>query len=377
MPKISKVKAIKATPQPIEGQPSGLKACKKGPFLKVFKKAVVIALAIILGATTGGFAWYKTQLQSVGNDTKEFKVVTIASGSTPDQISDELKKQSVIRSSTAFDIYARLAGKSNLLRAGIYRLSPSETTAQILNHLVNGSSLDTFNITFYPGATLADNIKVLEKAGYSNQEITKALNTASTNPLFDNKPANTDLEGYIYGDTYNFNTGATVNEILERTFDEFYKVIQDNNLVEKFASHSLSLYQGITLASIVQREVNTPLVKSEPSQDQRQVAQVFYTRLNSGMALGSDVTYQYISDKLGVARDVNIDSPYNTRRYVGLPPGPISVPSLTALKALAEPASGDYVYFLSGDDDVVYFAHTNAEHEANITSHCKIKCSTL
>lgn len=376
MPKINETEIInKIIPQPIEGQPSGLKAFKKGPFYKILINTIVVLAVVIVGATTGGFIWYKTQLQSVSNDTSEFKIVAIVPGSSPDQISDELKKQFVIRSSVAFDIYARLAGKSNLLRAGTYRLSPSETMPQILDHLVNGSSLDTFNVTFYPGATLAENIKVLEKAGYSNKEITVALK-ATSSPLFDSKPVDADLEGYIYGDTYNFNTGATVKEILERAFAEFYTVIQSNKLVAGFASHNLNLYQGITLASIVQREVNTPTVKDEPSQDQKQVAQVFYTRLNSGMALGSDVTYQYIADKTGVVRDVNIDSPYNTRRYAGLPPGPISVPSLTALKAVANPASGDYLYFLSGDDDTVYFAHTNDEHEANATDHCKIKCST-
>ena len=95
------------------------------------------------------------------------------------------------------------------------------------------------------------------------------------------------------------------------------------------------------------------------------------------MPLGSDVTYQYIADKTGVARDPNLDSPYNTRRYAGLPPGPIATPGLGSLRAVATPAVGDYLYFLSGDDNVTYYSHTLAEHEANISAHCKIKCSTL
>jgi UPF0755 protein len=95
------------------------------------------------------------------------------------------------------------------------------------------------------------------------------------------------------------------------------------------------------------------------------------------MALGSDVTYQYIADKTGVARDPDMDSPYNTRRFVGLPPGPISVPDLESLLAVAIPAKGDYMYFLSGDDDITYFAYTMYEHQQNIIKHCKIKCSSL
>ena len=94
------------------------------------------------------------------------------------------------------------------------------------------------------------------------------------------------------------------------------------------------------------------------------------------MQLGSDVTYQYIADRDGLVRDPTMETLYNTRIHTGLTPGPISAPGLSALIAASEPANGDYIYFLSGDDDVTYFAHTNAEHEANIINHCRVKCST-
>ena len=95
------------------------------------------------------------------------------------------------------------------------------------------------------------------------------------------------------------------------------------------------------------------------------------------MPLGSDVTYQYIADKTGVTRDPNLDSPYNTRRYAGLPPGPIATPGLSALQAVAEPEDSDYLYFLSGDDHVTYYGRTLKEHEANIANHCKVKCQII
>ena len=336
-----------------------------------------VLISLIIGIVAGIFIWYNIQLSPVGGDINQLKKVTIVAGSTPSQIAKELKDQSIIRSSVAFDIYLRLSGKINNLQAGTYRLSPAETTPQIIKHLINGS-VDQFSITFYPGATLTDSTNsskkydvttVLKSAGYSNQEISTALTATYDSPLFDSKPSNTDLEGYIYGETYNFSTGATVQDILKRTFDEYYSVIKGNNIIEGLSRQGLNLYQGITLASVVQREANEPT-------DQKQVAQVFYLRLQLGMVLGSDVTYQYIADKTGVARDPNLDSPYNTRRFGGLPPGPIAVPGINALLAVANPASGDYLYFLSGDDNVTYFARTFAEHEANIANHCKIKCST-
>lgn len=368
------------TPQPINNQPSGLDVPKKKKWTK--RKIILIIFSIfvfIFGTlAVSGYVWYNMQLKPVGGDIGQLKLVKIEKNSTPSQIGKQLQQQSIIRSSLAFEIYTRLSHKSASLQAGMYRLSPAETMQQITDHIVNGA-VDEFSITFYPGATLTDNTTkdqskktdvttVLKKAGYSDDEIKAALNDKYDSPLFAGKPATADLEGYIYGETYNFGTGTTAHDVLVRVFDEFYAKIQENKLVEQYASQNLNLFQGITLASIIQREVNK-------LQDQKQVAQIFYTRLKTDMVLGSDVTYQYIADKTGVERDVDLDSPYNTRKYKGLPPGPISVPGLNALLAAAQPSSGDYVYFLSGDDDVTYFAKTYAEHEANIVNYCKVKCS--
>jgi len=208
-------------------------------------------------------------------------------------------------------------------------------------------------------------------AGYSENEVDAALRASYTSPLFDGKPASADLEGYIYGETYAFNTDTSVEVVLEKTFEQYYSVISENNLAKKYSDKELTLYQGITLASIIQREA------SPSGSDMPQIAEVFYNRLAAGMPLGSDVTYQYIADKTGVPRDPNLDSPYNTRRYTGLPPGPIATPGEKALLAVANPTSGDYLYFLSGDDNTTYFARTNAEHEANIKNHCQTKCQIL
>ena len=344
---------------------------------------VGIFVTLILSTIISGLIWYQAQLSPVGTDISQLEKVTIVSGSTPDQIAKQLKSQSIIRNSTVFRIYLRLSGNNNKLQAGTYRLSPAETVPQIVDHLVSGS-VDQFSITFYPGATLKDTTDskkkydvttILKNAGYSDQEIETALNKTYNSPLFFDKPVSADLEGYIYGETYNFNSGATVEDILQKTFDQFYSVVQKNNLIEKFKSHGLNLYKGIILASIVQREINSPSGQNQPTTDQTQAAQVFYSRLAIGDMLGSDVTYQYIAHKIGVTPDPSIDSPYNTRLYPDLPPGPIAVPGITSLLAVAQPATTDYLFFLSGDDDVTHFAHTDAEHEANKANYCKIKCA--
>jgi UPF0755 protein len=360
-------------PQPINGQPSGLQAPKKLSKRRKFTYIVggIIVLIIIMVATA--LITYAVELSPRTKNTGQLIKVTIETGSTPSDIGHELQNDKVIRSATAFEIYAKFSGNDGKLQAGTYRLSPSDSTHQIIDHLVKGS-VDTFSITFLPGATVVQDREVLISAGFGTTEIDAALAKTYTSPLFDTKPASSDLEGYIYGQTYDFNDGATVASILQRTFDEFETVVQKYNLVSEFQKQGLTLYQGITLSSIVQREVNAPKGDT-PSSDQQQVAQVFYLRLADNIPLGSDVTFMYAAQKYNIPSTPTTPSPYNTRINTGLPPGPIAVPGLTALEATADPATTDYEYFLAGDNGTIYFAHTEAEHEANIVNYCKQNCN--
>jgi UPF0755 protein len=356
-------------PQPIEAAPSGLTPVKKKSRVKkILLWGGLGLLVVLLGIVSASWFWYQAQLAPLGTDTNEHIKVKIESGSTPAQIADLLEEEGVIRSSTAFGFYTRFSQTQNRLQAGSYRLSPADSTPEIVGHLVSGN-VDTFDITFFPGATLKENREVLIKASYTEAEVDAALDATYESPLFKDKPVSADLEGYIYGDTYKFGSGATVEEILQYTFDTYASVIEENDLVAKFEAQGFNLYEGITLASIVQRESG--------GNDEAQIASVFYNRLAIGMVLGSDVTYQYAADKLGVPRDTNLNSPYNTRRFPGLPPGPIAAPGLKALLGVANPAQTDYLYFLSGDDDVTYYAADLAGHERNIADHCRQKCQII
>lgn len=330
---------------------------------------VGIVLVLLLGSGLAGFLWYKKELSPVDAGSTTTQRFTVVTGSTPDQIGQSLEEARLIRSQTAFSLYTRLSGTRNKLQAGVYSLSPSESTEDIVTHLVSGK-VDTMSITFLPGATLADDREVLLKAGYDVAAVDTALKKHYTSPILADKPADKDLEGFLYGETYQFSPDATPEEIIQRALDEFSDVAAKNNLAARFKARGLTLYQGITLASIIQRETAT-------SSSQKTVAEVFYNRLKIGMVLGSDVTFHYAAKKLGVPAIYTLDSPYNTRIYPGLPPGPIATPGLSALLATAEPDTGDYLYFLSGDDGVMYYAKTAEGHEANITAHCQIACSDV
>lgn len=323
-------------------------------------------IAVLLIAIGSVLAWYTLALQPVNAEDTNKVSVQIVEGSSPGDIGRLLQEQKLIRSSLAFEIYVRVEGVRGQLQAGTYSLSPSESTQEIVSHLTSGK-VDMVTVTFLPGATLAENRKVLLDAGFDETEVDTALQKQYDSPLLADKPAGSDLEGYIYGETYTFDASVTVEEILERTFTEYWQVIQQNNIVAGFQAQNLNLFEGITLASIVQREDSNPA-------NQANIARIFLNRLELGMPLGSDVTYYYGAAKLGVEPSSDLESPYNTRLHTGLPPGPISSPGLSALEAVARPAQNDYLYFISGDDDVLYMAMTNEEHEANVAQYCQVKC---
>lgn len=247
----------------------------------------------------------------------------------------------------------------------------------------------TFNFTIRPGETIYDikkellsvdrNIDRNEESeplpSYTAEEIDEALNGVYDFEFLADKPEGTTIEGYLYPETYNFYADSTVHEIFEKYLTGMGEVVKNSQLVERYAARGLTLYQGITLASVVQKEA----VPGE----QPTVAQVFLTRLNYGWRLGSDVTVSYAVDKVDPDRNIyrdnaaalSIDSCYNTRINAGLPCGPISNPGFSALEAVAEPTDSAYLYFLTGDDGVMYYSYTEAEHNQNARLHCQTLCN--
>lgn len=354
---------------------------KKWP--KILLWSFLTVLFIGIGVGVACFVWYTQQLKPVNSEDKSLISVNIVSGSSPGQISKLLKEEGVIRNSTAFDIYARLNGVQNNLQAGKYRLTPSNSVPEVVEHLTKGN-VDTFSVMFFPGSVLVDyrnREKPLKdrqdvessllRAGFSDIEIKEAFEASYpeyNTTLFQGRPAGSDLEGYVYGDTYVLSGSSSAKDALKASFDEFWRVIQENDLVARYKAQGLTLYEGITLASIVQKE------SIGGGADEKEIAQIFFKRYRMEMQLGSDVTYQYAADKNGDPRSPEYESPYNTRKYVGLTPGPIASPGKFALKAVADPAKTDYLYFLSGDDDVTYYSKTYEGHEANIRNHCRKKC---
>ena len=233
---------------------------------------------------------------------------------------------------------------------------------------------ETFDFTILPGETIFDIQNKLATLGYTTGEINEAFDSVYDFDFLKGRPSDATLEGYLYGETYEFLKTATAKEIIQKYLEGMDTVIKENNLEAAYAAHGLSLYEGITLASIVQKESATS--------DMPTVAQVFYTRLEYNMSLGSDVTVSYALDKIDPNRQnytdnetaLVVDSCYNTRQNRGLPCGPISNPGLSALLAVANPSDTSYLYFLTGDDGLMYYSYTEDEHLQNAALHCQDLC---
>ena len=343
----------------------------KGRSSGVLKWIVGICLgfAVIVGISLAGlYFWYQQQLSPVSKDSTSISVV-IPSGSTTKQIAAKLAQQKVIKNALAFEWYVRLNNLRANLQAGTYALDPSVSVSKITAIISNGIvKKDSF--TILPAKRL-DQIKAsMVKSGFSQQSVDEAFMASkyANHPALANKPSGASLEGYLYPDTYERTANTTPSDIVRQSLDEMAKTLTPD-MQDAFKKQGLTPHQAVTLASIVEQE-------APGATDRRMAAQVFLNRLKQGIPLGSDVTYRYAGAVLGVEPTPFIDSPYNTRKYAGLPPGPISNVSKVSLNAVANPIPSDYLFFVAGDDGVVHYSKTQAEHDALAKQYCIKLCST-
>lgn len=329
-----------------------------------FYGALAAVLLVILGSGTIAIWWHMSS-QPVNVADKSTRQFQIDQGATTSEVADSLAKAGFIRSPLAFKIYARL--NNSILQAGNHVLSPSYNLERTAKMLATAET-DEVEVQIPAGMTISEIKQSLKRYDYTDEQIESAFSKQYTNEILADRPAGQGLEGYLYPDTYRVFRGDGVDKVIEKSLEQFEKVAKANKLEEGFKAHGLSMYEGITLASIVTKEVNN-------STDQKTVAGVFYNRLNAGMALGSDVTYKY-AYKMGLCSDdaPTCDSAYNTRINDGLPPGPIANPTLSALLAVANPTNSNYYYFVAGEDGNTYFSETADEHNQAAAEHCGSLC---
>lgn len=310
---------------------------------------------------------------------------TVFLGETATQISKRLEDEGLIRDANLFRALLRIRGLDTQLEAGDYQLRRNMSMAEIMAALQEGRP-STFVVTI-PEGWRAEQIADLlaEKGGIDPQAFLRIVRTgAGFDPstdtgrrfsfLSDRPEGVTSLEGYLFPDTYEFAVDATPSDVIDRMLTTFGERFSPE-MRRKAQDHGLTIYQAVTLASIVERE-------AQVHEERATIAGVFHNRLNAGMYLNADPTVQYaLGYQEGAGQwwkrpllleDLEIDSPYNTYTHVGLPPGPICNPGLAVLQAVVEPAETDYYYFVANDvagDGSHVFAKTLEEHNANIEQY--------
>ena len=327
------------------------------------KRLITWALLLILVAVAASGVWAYVNL---GRPFKGYEgaeqFVEIPAGRGLSGIGKSLADAGVVRSSETFRLALWLSGSGRRLQAGEYRFDRPLTAAEVVDKLAKGE-VYVRAVTFREGLTVREMAVVFETSGFGTAaDFIAASKNASL--ITDLDPEARDLEGYLFPDTYTLPRSTTAVQLVERMVNRFQKAATPE-LREAATARGLSLRQLVTLASLVEKE-------TAKAEERPVVSGVYTNRLKIGMGLQCDPTVIYALMLAGRydgnirKGDLQIDSPYNTYRYAGLPPGPIAAPGEASLHAAANPADVPYLYFVSRNDGSHVFSTTLDEHNRNV-----------
>jgi UPF0755 protein len=311
-----------------------------------FIKITLVLFIISLLALGGVLYWLYHSLNAPVQHDKTDKFIEIPKGSAPNQIISKLASEGIIKSETATQIYLRTFGNSENLKAGEYQFSSPITPLQVLKELEKGEERTT-KLTIPEGYTRFDIAKrITEKFPQNPPMDDKAILNLmdDTSLIKDIAPTAKNLEGYMYPSTYSFPRDAEPREIIKTMVEQFKKIWKPE-WNERARALGRTPQEIVTIASLIETE-------SKFEEERPVVASVIYNRLSKSIPLGIDQTAVYIAkmqnrwDGTINKSDLETDSPYNTRKYGGIPPGPISSVSESAIKAALYPAQSDYIYYV-------------------------------
>ncbi len=327
-----------------------------------------LSLVVLLLVVLAGAAWYALYARLTTpyrRDAESGQSVEIPSGLGTRAIGARLVAAGVVRDELTYRVALWLSGDARRLQAGEYRFDRPMTPAEVIGKIARGE-MERVRVTFPEGLTIAEMATIFESSGLgSGDDFLAAAKEVLLIAADD--PAARNLEGYLFPDTYALSPHAAAADLVRLMIDRFRTVATDALLGEAHA-RGWTLRQMITLASLVEKETGRP-------EERPIIASVYGNRLRIGMGLQCDPTVIYALQLAGKYTgnlrrdDLMYDSPYNTYRYPGLPPGPIAAPGRTSIEAVLHPAAADYLYFVSRNDGSHEFARTLAEHNRNVQKY--------
>jgi UPF0755 protein len=323
----------------------------------------VIALLTALGLVAAGGAayvlWARMHEPFHGFSGEQF--VDIPQGAGSRAIARRLVDAGVIPDTWTFRAAVRFLGRDQVLRAGEYRFAEAASPLDVVERLARGD-VYTVGITFPEGLTIDEMAEIFESHALGTARSFRDA-ARDVTAIAELDPAARDLEGYLFPETYPVTRKPDAKTLVAAMVDRFKTVYAE--LTRGRPPGELTVRQVVTLASLVEKE--TARAEERPV-----VAAVYRNRLAIGMGMQADPTVVYALRKRGrydgnIHRvDLGIDSPYNTYRYRGLPPGPIAAPGRAALEAALNPADAKFLYFVSRNDGSHVFAETLTQHNANV-----------
>ncbi|MFA7681582.1 MAG: endolytic transglycosylase MltG [Candidatus Peribacteraceae bacterium] len=331
------------------------------------KKIIVVGISVLVLAV----AWYQWSLRPVDSSSQDRQAVTIESGMSVQDIAVLLQEKGIIRSPLAFALYTKFHGQESSLQAGKFVLRPSASVAEIITMLQDGKAEEML-ITIPEGFTVRQIDALLaEKGVIQPGDIISCAQTCDFSSfeflpeelegIAINEAPGGRVEGYLFPDTYYVEVDEFVPKFfIERLLTTFRKRIL-TPFAEDIASSERTLHEIMTMASLIEEETRT-------DEERPVISGILWKRYDAGLGLGVDATVRYILEKPTAeisVNDLNTNSPYNTRKFKGLPPGPIANPSLESIRAALLPQESPYWYYLHGNDGQVHYAETNEEHNIN------------
>jgi UPF0755 protein len=327
------------------------------------KRTLVVLLVAALVAAGGlaGVAWTRLQTPYKGYTSNE-EFVEIPTGAGAAEIRQRLLDAGLVRDALTLRLALRWTGASRALKAGEYRFDRPMTAIEVVEKIARGDVYGQ-RITFPEGLTIREMAGLYEMRGLgtAREFVAAARNTALIQDL---DPAATDLEGYLFPDTYTSGRTVKAPELIEKMVAGFRAALPPD-AVQPPNQAPLSTRQLVTLASLIEKE-------TAKAEERPLVSAVYRNRLRIGMGMQADPTVIYALQRAGKyngnirKEDLTINSPYNTYRFPGLPPGPIASPGKASLEAALHPADAPFLYFVSRNDGSHVFATTLTEHNRNV-----------
>ena len=298
------------------------------------------------------------------------KVFEVQPGMALKQVTYELSRQGLIRSPGIFQAMAYVQGKQKQIMVGEFSLSPSMPPFEIIRLITSGKTV-LYPLTIPEGYRITEIAALLHSKGLADPE--SFIRQTRDSRLIHSLGIPTDsLEGYLFPETYHFSKFTSAAKIVQKMVDTFQEQVLKSQLLKNAKESPLSLHEIITLASLIEKETGL-------DSEREMISSVFHNRLRKNMRLQTDPAVIYAIEKFDGnirKRDLKIDSPYNTYRYKGLPPGPIASPGIKSIVAAISPVESNYLYFVSRQNSSHHFSSTLIEHNQAVQKYQLRKVSS-